>query len=547
MSRLRSLLLAGAMALSIPMAALAEAPLVATSHGQLKGEIESGLQIFRGIPFAKAPVGDLRWRAPQAPENWQGVRDATQFGAACMQPKTPVADYETISEDCLYLNVWAPEGAKDLPVMVWIHGGSLSMGAGHEPFYDGATLAREDMVVVTINYRLGLFGWMAHPALSAETPQNISGNYGLMDQIAALEWVRDNIAAFGGDGGRVTIAGESAGALSVMYLMASPKAEGLFHGAIAQSPYMITSPTLRDTPYEGWPDSELAGTTVAAALGTQSAEALRSLSAEDILTKSASTGYFPMGTIDGHILPQQVIDRIDAGQQAKVPVLAGFNEGEIRSLRLLLPPKPESQQLWAEEIHKRYGDLAERFLSLYPGDDLDASMLAATRDGLYGWSAERLVEGQQRAGQASFLYYFDHGYPAQEAHNLRAFHASEIPYIFGTVDQLPAYWPRPPQTPEEQSLSRAMTEYWAHFVKTGRPTATNQPDWPVYGDVRAYLAFEDHPVNRRKANNGYDLHEEVVCRLRVSGNQAWFWNIGLIAPIVPQTEPCSPQFNPTAN
>lgn len=539
MRRLRSLLLAGVLALSLPVAAVASDPVVTTDKGAVRGGVEDGLHVFKGIPFAKPPVGELRWRAPQSLEAWEGMRDATRFGAACMQARKAVAAYEAISEDCLFLNVWAPEEARDLPVMVWIHGGSLSMGTGHEPFYDGVALAREEMVVVTINYRLGLFGWMAHPALSAETPENISGNYGLLDQVAALEWVRDNITAFGGDPGRVTIAGESAGALSVMYLMTTPKADGLFQGAIAQSPYMITSPTLRNTPYQGWPDSELAGTTVAAALGAQTAEGLRALSAEDILTRSAHTGYFPMGTVDGHVLPRQVIDAIDAGEQAKVPVLAGFNEGEIRSLRVLLPPKPESRAAWVEEIRSRYGDLAEHFLALYPGDDLDASMLAATRDGLYGWSAERLVEGQQQAGLDSFLYYWDHGYPAQEAHGLRAFHASEIPYIFGTVDSLPAYWPRPPATAEEERLSRAMTQYWASFVKTGRPVAHSQSDWPAYGETRAYLALEDRPVARAQTQNGYDLHEEIVCRLRAQGDQAWFWNIGVIAPYLLKGQTCS--------
>lgn len=547
MSSLRFFLVAGVLSLALlPATALAGSPVAMTTAGQVRGQVEGRLAVFKGVPFAKPPVGDLRWRAPQPVEAWNGVQDATRFDAACMQAKTPVADYEAISEDCLYLNVWAPEGAKDLPVMVWIHGGSLSMGAGHEPFYDGAALAREGLVVVTINYRLGLFGWLAHPALSAETPENISGNYGLLDQIAALEWVRDNIAAFGGDAGRVTIAGESAGALSVMYLMTSPRAEGLFHGAIAQSPYMITSPVLRDTPYVGWPDSELAGTTVATALGAQTADELRALSADEILAKLPATGYFPMGTVDGHILPKQVIDAIDAGEQAKTPVLAGFNEGEIRSLRILLPPKPETQEDWIRKIRAKYGDLAGPFLKLYSGDDLDASMLAATRDGLYGWSAERLVEGQQKAGLNSYLYYWDHGYPAQEAHNLRAFHASEIPYIFGTADRLPAYWPRPPATPEEEGLSRAMTRYWASFVKTGRPLAEGESDWPAYGDAQAYLHVDDRPAARVKTQNSYELHEEVVCRLRASGDLAWFWNIGLIAPSVPQTETCSPAFNTPA-
>src|SRR5690606_740087 len=180
----------------------------------LEGELKDGVRIFRGVPFAQPPVGELRWRPPEPISSWEGVRPAHRFGPACMQPRTAFADYEFISEDCLYLNVCAPESADKAPVMVWIHGGSLTSGAGSEPIYDGGAFAREGVVVVTINYRLGPFGWMAHPELSRESAQRVSGNYGLMDQIAALEWVRDNIAAFGGDPDQVTIAGESAGALS---------------------------------------------------------------------------------------------------------------------------------------------------------------------------------------------------------------------------------------------------------------------------------------------------------------------------------------------
>lgn len=532
------LVLAGLLAASAP--ALAETPVIARPPiGALAGQAEDGIRIFRGVPFAQPPLGDLRWRPPQPLTAWDGVRDARQFGPACMQPRTPFTEYEAISEDCLYLNIWAPEDARDRPVMVWIHGGSLVSGTGAESLYDGRAFAREGVIVVTINYRLGPLGWLAHPALSAEDPQGLSGNYGLMDQIAALEWVRDNISAFGGDPGQVTIAGESAGALSVMYLMVSPTAQGLFHRAITQSGFMITSPVLRDSPYEHWPDSETVGLTVATRLGAATAEDLRALSAEDILTAAAASGYFPMGTVDGHLIPEQIVEQLDRARQAQVPVLAGYNEGEIRSLRMLLPPAPADADIYQAEIKARYGDRADAFLSLYPASDIDASMLAATRDALYGWSSERLAASQQALGQGAYLYYFDHAYPAAEAAGLRAFHAAEIPYVFGTTQQTPGYWPAIPPTPAEQALSRAMTAYWASFIRTGRPEVGGQPTWPTYGSDRAYLAFEHQPVVRGGPNNGYQLHEEVVCRRRADGRQAWHWNVGVIAPALPSAEGCS--------
>ena len=515
-----------------------ESVVATTALGSLEGRSADGVRVFKGVPFAHPPVGDLRWRPPEPAAAWNGVREARNFGPACMQPRTRFADYEAISEDCLYLNVWAPEGTSPAPVLVWLHGGSLSSGTGAEPFYDGTVLAREGVVVVTVNYRLGPLGWLAHPALSQENPAGVSGNYGLMDQIAALEWVRDNIAAFGGDPGQVTIAGESAGALSVMYLMVSPRAHGLFHRAIAQSGYMITSPVLRDTPYDQWPDAETVGLTVAAALGARTAADLRALTAEAIITGAAPTGYFPMGTVDGDLIPDQIIDRIDQGLQAQVPVLAGYNEGEIRSLRILLPPPPASAEAYEAEIRARYGERANAFLDIYPATDIDASMLAATRDALYGWSAERLAAGQQAIGQGGWLYYFDHGYPMADALGLRAFHASEIPYVFGTLDKTPAYWPRVPDGGTETGLSRSMTGYWASFIKTGSPAAPGEPVWPAYGPARNYLALETGPVARSDPDNGFALHEEVVCRRRAEGRQAWHWNIGVISPPVPADADC---------
>src|SRR5690606_9189454 len=263
-----------------------------------------------------------------------------------------------MSEDCLSLNVWAPADAKGAPVFVWIHGGSLVAGAGSEAMYDGARMAAQGLVVVTINYRLGVLGDLAHPQLSEESPDGVSGNCGLVDQVEALRWIRRNIAAFGGDPDRVTIAGESAGALSVMYLMAAPPARGLFHRAIAQSAYMISTPALRDTVH-GTPSAEEAGLALSRALGVRGLPRLRAMDPQALTVQAAMSGFFPLGNVDGKVLPAQLVEVFDLGEQAPVPILAGFNEGEIRSLRFLLPPVPADGAAYEAELRARYGDLAD--------------------------------------------------------------------------------------------------------------------------------------------------------------------------------------------
>ncbi|MEH6663211.1 MAG: carboxylesterase family protein [Brevundimonas sp.] len=532
-----ALTLAVTLGLSAPASA-GEAPIVDAPAGALRGESVGGVEVYRGVPYARAPVNDLRWRAPQPLPRWSGVREARRFGAACMQPASPFYNHPAVSEDCLFLNVWAPAEARNAPVMVWIHGGSLVGGAGSDPLHDGTAFAGQGVMVVSINYRLGPLGWLAHPALSAESDEGVSGNYGLLDQIQALRWVRDNIAAFGGDPGNVTIAGESAGALSVMLLMAAPDARGLFHRAIAQSGYMITLPPLRDGPYADWPDAEAIGASLAARLGADDPDALRAMDAGAIIAGAAGAGYFPLATVDGHILPDQLVDVFDRGEQAPVPILAGYNEGEIRSLRFLLPPAPATAEAYVREIRARYGDLAESFLARYPPDDIDASMLATTRDALYGWTAERLAAKQTEAGAPAFLYYFDHGYPAAEEAGLRAFHASEVPFVFGTTDSTPAYWPAVPRTPPHRRLSRAMLGYWAAFIRDGTPRAEGEPPWRPYDDARTYMAFEDQPGLRAGPPNAYDLNEVVVCRRRARGDLAWHWNVGVISPPLPEAAGC---------
>lgn len=512
-------------------------PIVAAPAGPVRGAAADGVQVYRGIPYAHPPVGERRWRPPAPLPPWRGAREATEFGAACPQPASPFANHAAVSEDCLFLNIWAPNTARKAPVLVWIHGGSLVSGAASEAIYDGAGFAGRGVVVVSINYRLGVLGWLAHPGLSAESPDNISGNYGLMDQIEALRWVRRNIGAFGGDPDNVTIAGESAGALSVLYLMASPEARGLFHRAIAQSAYMITQPELRDGSFTNWLDAETLGVSLAGSLGADDPAALRAMTAQTIVDGTARTAWFPLGNVDGRLLPRQLVETFDRGEQAPVPVLAGYNEGEIRSLRFLLPPAPASAALYSDEIRARYGDLAEAFLARYPAETMAESMLATTRDALYGWTAERLAAKQTALGAPGFLYYFDHGYPAADEGGFRAFHAAEIPFVFGTTNNTPRYWPPVPQDARERRLSDAMLGYWAAFARDGLPRAPGEQAWPAYGEDRAYMAFEDAPRPRAGPPNGYALHEAVVCRRRAAGGLAWHWNVGVIAPPLPATSP----------
>jgi para-nitrobenzyl esterase len=520
---------------SIPAVARAERPIVRAPAGAVRGVDLDGLKIFKGIPYAAPPVGERRWKPPAGAATWSGVRDAAEFGPACQQPKPrPGGIYsdplKAMSEDCLSLNIWAPAKANKAPVLVWIHGGSLISGASSEGMYDGAALAKRGVAVVSINYRLGVLGYLAHPELSAESPDHISGNYGLLDQVAALRWVQRNIAAFGGDPANVTIAGESAGGLSVLYLMASPPARGLFAKAIAQSAYMISTPDLRETRF-GHAPAEAVGVATAAKLNAKGLADLRAIDAKTLTTAALMAGFQTFGAIDGKVLPGQLIDVFNRGEQARVPILAGFNSGEIRSLRVLAPPPPADAATYEAAIRARYGDLADDYLKLYPSTDLAESVLLAPRDALYGWTAERLVAKQTAVGAPGYLYFFDHGYPAAEAAGLHAFHASEIPYVFGTANLTPPAWPKVPATPVEEKLSTAMIDYWSSFARDGAPRAAGQAEWRPYGADRAYMAFVEAPRAAVHLRPGmYELNEAVVCRRRAQGDISWNWNVGVVSP-----------------
>lgn len=516
---------------------------VQLDSGPVEGYSTPTVDIYKGIPYAAPPVGQRRWKPPAPVQPWTEVMQAKKAGLPCVQPTIDRPGIysnppEAVSEDCLTLNVWSPKQAENLPVFVWIHGGALRTGAGSEAMYDGRKLAKEGIVVVSINYRLGVLGYMAHPELSSESPEGTSGNYGLMDQIAALEWVQENIDAFGGDKSNVTIAGESAGALSVMFLMTSPKARGLFHKAISQSGYMASQPELTEKAH-GMPSAESVGTWLTAQLGAENILDLRAMDSSDLSKQADAAGFLPWGTVDGVYLPDQMPAVFDAGDQAKVPLLAGFNEGEIRSLRALAPSVPESKVEYETKVSEKLGDLAQDWLALYPSENLEESIIAGPRDSLYGWTAKRMMRSQIQLDQPGFLYFWNHGYPAANAYGLHAFHASEIPYVFDSMEETPPLWPRAEDTLAERQLSRAVTDYWVSFAKTGKPVADAQPDWPKFEADGAYMEFGNEAVPKENLMPGmFELHEEIVCRRRIDGTQPWHWNTGIASPILPDT-PCT--------
>lgn len=515
-------LLAAAM-LALPSIA-AGPPGVTVEQGRLAGSAEGGLHVFKGIPYALPPVGELRWRPPAPPASWEGARDATAFGPSCVQPPVPETSIyydppDATSEDCLTLNIWAPEDAENLPVIVWIHGGSLRIGGSADVLYDGSKFADRDTVFVSINYRLGALGWLAHPELTAESPENASGNYGLLDQIAALRWIRDNIANFGGNPDNITVMGESAGALSVTFLLVSPPARGLFDKAIIQSTNLRAMPELRETAY-GLPSAETIGTALADELGAETLASLRGMDAQELIDGAARVRFVAQGTIGTPSLPLQLLDALEAGQAARVPLLTGFTSGEMRAGLVPLPPVPASAEAYEAEIGERYGDLADDFLAVYPSADVRESMLATLRDAVFGWSSERLAHDYTEAGLPAYLYIFDHCYPAADTVDLCAFHASELPFVFGQTGPdtpLPPNWPRP-ESEADAALAQAMIDYWVSFARDGVPESHGNAEWRSYSEDEAYLRLAGQPELLHDPFPGmFELHEATASRRRAEG------------------------------
>jgi para-nitrobenzyl esterase len=454
-------------------AAALEGP-VKTDSGSLSGVSDngSGVRVYKGIPYAKPPVGDMRWKAPQAPASWTGVRQATNFGASCMQAPYPenspyYSPLGPVGEDCLYLNVWtAAKSAKERrPVMVWVHGGGYTRGSGSTATYDGDVLANKGAVVVTINYRLGIFGFFAHPELTKESDVHSSGDYGLLDMVAALEWVQKNIAAFGGDPKRVTIFGESAGSSAVNFLMASPLAKGLFQRVIGESGANFGR---HNTLAEG----EKEGSSLAAKIGAPTLAALRAKSADEL--QNVQGAFRPL--VDGWFLPEDVATIFAHSKQSDVPVIAGYNHDESRTLQPW--PAGANMKTFLDQTHKRFGDFTDEFLKLYPaGSDEQAAEAhyTSTRDQGMGWEMRTWVRSQTKSGKApAYLYFFTRVPPGPNADRYRAYHASEIQYVFGNLN------PRRPWEDADHKLSQAMSSYWVNFATTGNPNGKGLSKWPAY-------------------------------------------------------------------
>ena len=458
-------------------ATVAGADPVKTVNGTIDGTTEpSGVRVFRGIPFAAPPVGDRRWKPPQPALNWEGVRQGDKFGPQCMQRRVfsdMVFRAAGMSEDCLYLNVWTPaKSSKErLPVLVYFYGGGFIAGDGSEPRYDGESMARRGIVALTVNYRLNIFGFFAHPELTKESPQHASGNYGLLDQWAALRWVQQNITAFGGDPGKVTIAGESAGSISVSALMASPLSKGLIAGAIGESGAMI-EPTLPPVPLA---DGEKNGLAFGAAVEATTLAALRALPAEKLLDATARPGLPRLSaTVDGYFLPKLPSEIFAAGEQARVPLLAGWNSEES-SPRAVLGANEATPENYANAIKKLYADRADLVLKAYPGSSAEQVQQSATAlagDRFIAFSTWKWIELHgATAGKPVFRYLYTRPRPGARG----ASHSAEIEYAMGNLATNKAFaW-----TPDDYKVSETLHGYFANFIKKGDPNGPGLPPWPT--------------------------------------------------------------------
>jgi para-nitrobenzyl esterase len=479
---IKNIVLIMALLAGFSAAAQTTSPQVKITNGVLQGVTEaSGVVSYKGIPFAQPPVGNLRWKEPQAPKNWTGIRKADHFGPNGLQ-KVMWADMifrsSGQSEDCLYLNVWTPAKSptEKLPVLVYFYGGGLVTGDGSEYRYDGESLAKKGLVTITINYRLGVFGFLAHPELTKEAVHHSSGNYGLMDQHAALLWVQKNIAAFGGDPAKVTIAGESAGSMSVCAQMASPLSKGLFTGAIGESGSLLGN--LSPVPLA---EAETDGVKFAAAIGKNSLAELRAIPADSLL-KLVDKGHFPT-TVDGYFLPESTEAIFETGKQMDVPLLAGWNSAEVGYGNFLGKNAPILDN-YKKALKDTYGDRADEVLKLYPAaSDADVPQVATdlASDRFIAYATWKFIDIHSKTdGKPVYRYLFTRKRPAMVNapanwvdHTLGAAHASEIEYALGnlTGDKVYAWMP------DDYKTSETMQNYFVNFIKTGNPNGPGLATW----------------------------------------------------------------------
>jgi len=451
---------------------------VPTQYGLVSGYAESSVHIFKGIPFADPPIGALRWKAPQPAENWEGIKKCTEFSASPWQA-TPspfycwseefIAPPKNLSEDCLYLNIWSAAKSKTekRPVLVWIYGGGLSSGSAACAIYDGAEMARRGIVFVSINYRVGPFGFLAHPELSREQGKS-SGNYGILDQIAALKWVQKNIAGFGGDPNQVTIAGQSAGSWSVNVLLASPLAAGLFQRAIAQSGGIL--PDRINTSLQ---DAEKLGLSFQEKSGVRSLAELRQLPSDSLLKASMKLGFQRMGlNLDDYVLPKNYFDQIKSGNFNKVPLLSGWVTGD----GLLSGPTNTTAEKSQRAALEKYGEKAPQFLKAFPANSDAEAKESQALINLMGFAGIPSYNWAKFNPEPTYIYQISHvptdkeGFP-----NYGAFHTSEVPYALHTLHTWNRNWQA-----HDYEVERLLSSYWINFIKTGNPNGKGIPEWKKY-------------------------------------------------------------------
>jgi para-nitrobenzyl esterase len=458
---------------------------VKVDGGWIQGTNEDGLTIFKGIPFAAPPIGELRWRAPQPVKKWDGILQTTKFAPAPMQGGNPPSGK---SEDCLYLNVWTPvkSANEHIPVFVWIYGGGFSFGSTAEPVYSGEKLAKKGVVFVSIAYRVGQLGFLAHPELTAENKNHVSGNYGILDQIAGLQWIKNNIAAFGGDPNKVTIFGESAGGISVSMLCASPLAKGLFQGAISESGGSF-GPT-RSTTYPGenmktLKQAEEDGNTFALKAGVSSIADLRKIEAEKLPSGWGLPGGWPI--TDGYVIPDDQYKLYESGKYNDIPVLIGYNSDEGASFS-----HEKNPEEFIAGVKVRYGKFADTLSKAYPVgiNSVPKTARDLARDAAFGWHTWSWAHLQSESGKSKvFFYYFDQ-HPEFPKNSPMSDHGSphgqEVAYVFNHLD------PSNNQTTESDLvISDAMASYWTNFAKYGNPNGNGLPEWPAFSAATPLLMY----------------------------------------------------------
>ena len=452
---------------------------VKVAEGLVQGTFEDGLTVYKGVPFAAPPLGELRWKAPQPAIKWEGVKQTTKFAPAPMQGGNPPSGK---SEDCLYLNIWTPsKSAKEkIPVLVWIYGGGFSFGSTAEPGYNGGKLAKKGVVLVSIAYRVGQLGFLAHPELSSENPNHVSGNYGILDQIAGLQWIRKNIAAFGGDPNKVTIFGESAGGISVSMLCASPLAKELFQGAISESGGSFGPTRAKTFPGENMKtlkQAEADGVAYTQKVGVLSIAELRKMEADKLPLGMGMGGGWPI--TDGVVIPDDQHKLYEAGKYNDVPVLIGYNSDEGASFS-----REKTPEEYYAGVKARYGRFTDNLIKAYPAGETTVPKTARdlARDAAFGWQTWVWARLQSQTGKSKvFLYYFDQhpDYPKDSPqYGFGSPHGQEVGYVFMNLD------PSNPQTTKSDlEISEAMGTYWTNFAKFGNPNGAGVPKWPTFSDA----------------------------------------------------------------